>query len=114
MTLPVSPAELKDVLARFGSACLITQARPYIKIHTVDPVVSGEQLVINEPRESMRTNIAADPHVTLVWQSPVHHGWTLIVDGLAQIDADRLQVIVESGMLHRPRAHSDGPAWSLT
>ena len=42
----------------------------------------------------------------------MHHGWTLIVDGVGRIDGDRLRIVVESGILHRPRAHSDGPAWA--
>ncbi len=112
MSIPVSPAELPEVLARFGSASLISHAAPHVKVHTVDPVVEGEDLVVEPVRESLRASLAADPHVTLVWQPLVRHGWTLIVDGVGRIDGDRLRIAVESGILHRPRAHSDGPAWA--
>ena len=90
MSIPVSPAELPEVLARFGSASLISHAAPHVKVHTVDPVVEGEDLVVEPVRESLRANLAADPHVTLVWQPLVRHGWTLIVDGVGRIDGDRL------------------------
>ena len=86
MSIPVSPAELPEVLARFGSASLISHAAPHVKVHTVDPVVEGEDLVVEPVRESLRANLAADPHVTLVWQPLVRHGWTLIVDGVGRID----------------------------
>ncbi len=112
MSIPVSPAELPEILTRFGSASLISHAVPHVKVHTVDPVIDGEDLVVEPVRESLRANLTADPHVTLVWRPLVHHGWTLIVDGVGRIDGDRLRIVVESGILHRPRAHSDGPAWA--
>ncbi len=111
MSIPISPAQLKDVLARFGSASLITKADPHVKILTVDVLVESGAVIVEEIRESTRANIAADPHVTLIWQTRTRHGWTLIVDGIARLDGDRLRITMESGMLHRPRSHSDGPAW---
>ncbi len=42
MTIPVSAAELPDVLRRFEFATLITHHTPYVKILTVNPRVEGE------------------------------------------------------------------------
>ena len=116
MTIPVSAAELPSVLTRFEFATLITHHHPYVKILAVNPRTEGEAVVIDGIRESTRAHIAADPHVTIVWQQHAYHGWTLIVDGIARTDGidradDVLRVTVESAMLHRPRAHADGPAW---
>ena len=111
MTIPVSAAELPDVLRRFEFATLVTHNTPYVKILAVTPRVEGKDVVIDEVRESMRANVSADPHVTIVWQQHAHHGWTLIVDGIGRVENDQLRITVESAMLHRPRAHADGPSW---
>lgn len=111
MTIPVSAAELPDVLRRFEFATLITHHTPYVKILTVNPRVEGESIVVDEVRESTRANLATDPHVTIVWQQHAYHGWTLIMDGIGRAEGDQLRIIVESAMLHRPRAHADGPSW---
>ena len=67
MSIPVSPAELPEVLARFGSASLISHAAPHVKVHTVDPVVEGEDLDIlvgnyplkKEDKESVKAGVLA-------------------------------------------------------
>ena len=111
MSRPVSPAEMNEVLARFESASLITKSSPHVKILTVDPVMEGDYLFIEDITGSTLANAAADPHVTLIWQQHVHHGWTLIIDGTARVEGERLWISMDSGMLHRPRTHADGPAW---
>jgi hypothetical protein len=111
MTIPVSIEQLPQALPRFASATLITKADPYVKLLTVDPQVEGGAVVVEGIHNSTRENVARDPHVTLVWQPLVRHGWTLIVDGTGQVRGDRLIVTLESGMLHRPSAHEDGPEW---
>ena len=111
MTIPVSAAELPAVLPRFEFATLITHRQPYVKILAVNPRTEGEEVVVDGIRESTRANIAADPHVAIIWQQHAYHGWTLIVDGIGRADGPVLRVTVESAMLHRPRAHADGPAW---
>lgn len=119
MTIPVPSDRLAATIASFGSAILITQRydaqgqRDFVKVHVVDPRVVGNDVVVPGLRESMRRNVGADPHVTLVWPATQHHGWTLIVDGMAGADHDALRVSVASAMLHRPRGHSDGPGWAF-
>ncbi|MFT0848328.1 pyridoxamine 5'-phosphate oxidase family protein [Actinomycetaceae bacterium L2_0104] len=113
MSIPVSPAQMDEVLARFESASLITKSSPHVKILTVDPAMDDGTLFIENVTGSTLANVAADPHVTLIWQQHVHHGWTLIVDGTAHVEGDRLRISMDSGMLHRPRAHADGPGWDL-
>ncbi len=111
MTIPVAASELHAVLGRFASAALITHSEPYVKVLTCDPTMDGDDVVVTPVRESTVRNVHADSHVTLIWQQHVHHGWTLIVDGVGQVEGERLRVAVASAMLHRPRSHADGPAW---
>ena len=84
-----------------------------------EDVEDAVELVIADPRASALRNVEADPHVTVVWRPSEHHGWTLIVDGRGRVAVDpstgspvlRIAVGREGGMLHRPRAHADGPDW---
>ena len=82
MTIPVAASELHAVLGRFASAALITHSEPYVKVLTCDPTMDGDDVVVTPVRESTVRNVHADSHVTLIWQQHVHHGWTLIVDGV--------------------------------
>ncbi len=117
MSIPVSPTELGTIAAHYDAAILITlPAGTYAKILTVDPEIQDDGTIgIDGISSSTVANVANNPRVTLVWQPLKHHGWSLIVDGTAIIVHDdgaapRLLVAPESGMLHRPAGHADGPA----
>lgn len=110
MTIPVPISDLERVLAHYGSAYLVTvgtDARA--KIITVDPVIEGSVVVVRTPSRRSAANIAANPAVSLVWPPPEPRGFTLIVDGTAAADTGGMTITPEHGILHRPRAHADGP-----
>ena len=112
MTIPVPLYRLPEAMACFNSASLITL--PYgahVKVHTVDPILEDGRLVIRNARDSALRNGSANPNVTLIWQSPYPHGWSLVVDGQAWANGPNLMIEYESGILHRPRYHNDGPQW---
>lgn len=49
-----------------------------------------------------RTNIVVRPEVTMVFPPPSGTGFSLIVDGSAEIDGDRVRVVPTWAVLHRP------------
>ncbi|EJZ87472.1 hypothetical protein QP400_09460 [Winkia sp. UMB3158] len=111
MSIPVPFTSLAQVLKNYNSATLITlREGGFAKVMTVDPILKGGKILVANPRQSIKQNVAANNHVTLLWQPLQRHGWTLIVDGYGTIVADLLEIQMHSGMLHRPRAHGDGPA----
>lgn len=113
MTIPVSVAQLPAAMERFQSALLITTAAEgnWPRVITVDPVMDGEIMMVHCPHQSALARVRANRHVTLVWQPLERHGFTLIVDGWADVDGENLRVTIDHGMLHRPAAHEGGPEW---
>lgn len=112
MTIPVSLPRLPEAISCFNSASLITL--PYgahVDVHTVDPLIEDGRLVIKNAKDSALRNGAANPNVTLIWQSPYPHGWSLIVEGQAWANGPDLMIEFESGILDRPTYHNDGPQW---
>ena len=69
MTIPAPIDALAAVLREFDHAYLITQpgAEEYAKVLTVDPFMRGDELVIATEHNSVRSNVASDDRVTLIW-----------------------------------------------
>ncbi|WP_235738548.1 pyridoxamine 5'-phosphate oxidase family protein [Nocardioides alcanivorans] len=110
MSIPVDPADLRKARADFGSAYLLSTSHPHVKVVTVDPDVAEDGVVrLSGPGRGTLANIAANPAVTLVFWPREHHGLSLLVDGAATVDGDDVVVTPEHAVLHRPRAHADGP-----
>ena len=79
---------------------------------TVEPVLRGAVLDVGRIGGRTRNNLARRGDVTLLWPPPEPGGYSLIVDGLAQVaDADddtaRLGVVPTRALLHR---EADSPA----
>lgn len=113
MTIPVPIDALAAVLRDFDHAYLITQrgVAEYAKVLTVDPFMRGDELVIATERNSVRSNVASDDRVTLIWPPRTHHGHSLIMDGRGSLAVDEIRIAIDHAILHRPSAHADGPAW---
>jgi hypothetical protein len=117
MTILVPMEKLAAVVATFGSAQLLTRPESgWVKVHTVDPVVSEEsgevRVVVPVEWGSCCRNAEADPHVSLVWASGVPKGWTLILDGWASVGQGEIEIRPDHAILHQPDAHADGPEWA--
>ncbi len=111
MTIPIPLDRLSETLVHFGSAVLVTlREDTWPRVLTVDPYVDGDQVVVPSPNPSGLTHVAANPLVTLYWPSSEPHGYTLIVDGVATVAGKDLHIAPDHAVLHRPSAHSDGPA----
>jgi hypothetical protein len=111
MSIPVPVADLAEALADYGSGYLLTaSAQGTVKALTVDPVLVDGVLVLAGPSRGSAANLAVNPQVTLVFPPPLPRGFTLIVDGVAEAVGDDFRVTPQAAVLHRPSAHSDGPA----
>jgi hypothetical protein len=110
MSIPVDPADLRQALADFDSAYLLTTSSPQVKVVTVDPVAGDDgTLRIAGPGRGTLRNLAENPAVTVVFPPRERHGYTLLVDGRATTEAEDVVVTATAAVLHRPAAHADGP-----
>ena len=123
MSIRVEPTRIAQAVTAFASAILIGQhPEKGTRVFTVDPDIDEEgTITVTGLHGTIVDALAKDPRVTIVWQPTVRHGWTLVCDGVVRSDSPRLtagaeeddDVIIDfvSAMLHRPRAHADGPDW---
>ena len=110
MSIPVAIDQLAEALADFGAGYLLTaSAEGKVKAITVEPTVRQGAVVVPGPSGGTTANLAANPQVTLVFPPVVPRGYTLIVDGTAQVSGDDFLVTPQAAVLQRPPPHSDGP-----
>ena len=114
MSIPVDPTDLARALADFDAGYLLTVSGDgRVKAVTVEPDATATELVITGVSRGSARNIAGNPHVTVVFPPREHHGFTLIVDGVATVRDEEIRVAPEAAVLHRPAAHADGPLPAL-
>ena len=109
--MPASPADLASQVAAHGaSAQLVTvnpQGRPHVV--AVSVATAGDALAV-AAGSTTRANIGVHPGVTLLWAPPPGGEYTLVVDGDATSDGERVTIRPSSALLHRvAHATGDGP-----
>lgn len=110
MSIPVDVGELAGALRDFGAGYLLTVSEPgRVKAVSVEPELVDGALVVHGPGRGSSTNIAGNPAVTLLFPPPEPRGYTLLVDGTAEVDGDDVRVVPGHAVLHRPADHADGP-----
>jgi hypothetical protein len=107
MSKPVDMQLLAKTVADYGFAYLITIAEGD-RIHTspVQPTLVGGDLVVPEPSSRVQKNIGQRRQVSLVWPPLEPNGYSLIVDGVTQLEGDNLKIIPSRAILHRPEVVS--------
>src|SRR5690606_3230615 len=80
-----------------------------VKAVTVEPVVAEGVLEVVGPGRGTVGNIEANPTITPLFPPAAERGYTLLVDGTAEVSGDDVRVTPASAVLHRPAAHADGP-----
>ncbi|MBX7434798.1 pyridoxamine 5'-phosphate oxidase family protein [Mycobacterium sp. Y57] len=103
MSVKVDLDQLAATLADHPLGYLITVGDDH-RAHTVavDPVLRGGVLDIGRVGNSTRRNAAGHPDVTLLYPPADPGGYSLIVDGRAEVDGDVVHVTPERAVLHRP------------
>ena len=110
MSIPVDVADLARALEDFGAGYLLTVGESgAVKVVTVEPTVVDGALLVAGPGRGTLTNLARSATVTLAFPPPQPRGFTLLVDGTGEVDGEDVRIAPTGAVLHRPRAHADGP-----
>ncbi len=109
MSIPVEIGDLKGALADFGSGYLLSTTDGRVKVVTIDPEYDGASLLVAGPGRGTLANLAGNAAVTVVFPPVEPKGYTLLVDGVAEITGEDVRVTPGTAVLHRPRSHADGP-----
>ena len=111
MSIPVAVSDLNTALADFGAGYLLSAAPGgRVKAVTVEPRVLDGLLRVGGPGRGSLANVGANAQVTLLFPPLAQRGYTLLVDGEAVVEGEDVLVTPLRAVLHRPGAHSDGPA----
>jgi hypothetical protein len=110
MSIPVDVADLEKALADFGAGYLLTVGgSATVKVVTVEPAVRDGVLRVTGPGKGTIANLAGNPTTTLVFPPPLPKGFTLLVDGTAEVAGEDVLITPTGAVLHRPGMHADGP-----
>ena len=102
MSVKVDLDQLSSALDDFTFAYLITVGDDY-RAHTVavEPVLVDGVVDVGSIGKSTRSNAGAHLEVTLVWPPREPGGYTLIIDGRAELTDTTLKVVPSRAVLHR-------------
>jgi hypothetical protein len=109
VSIEVAADELATTVEGFAFAYLLTLGdRPRPHIGAVNArVVDGVVRVQPVGRTALR-DVAGHDAVTLLWPPADPGGYSLIVDGTAQVVDDRIDVTPQRAVLHRPAPAAPG------
>jgi hypothetical protein len=109
MSIPVEVADLAKALHDFGAGYLLTTTGSSVKVVTVEPTVTDGVVLVEGPGKGTVANLAENAAVTLVFPPREPRGFTLLVDGTAEVTDDDVRITPATAVLHRPASHADGP-----
>jgi len=109
MSIPVDVADLAEALQDFGAGYLLTTTAGAVKVVTVEPTASDGVLQVAGPGKGTIAKLADNPAVTLVFPPREPRGFTLLVDGTAEVAGEDVRITPATAVLHRPASHADGP-----
>lgn len=102
MSVKVDLDKLADTLVDYGLAYLITVGDDF-RAHTVAvvPAFAHGAFAIGPLGNTTRRNAAAHAAVTVVWPPREPTGYSLIVDGTAEVTEDGMRLTPSRAVLHR-------------
>ena len=112
MSIAVELPKLADTLARYRFAYLMTSSADGGAPHAVavSARLQDGVLLVDGAGRRTRGNALQRPAVGLVWPPAVESDYSLIVDGQAAVDGERLRITPTRAVLHRPAPPSAQPA----
>ena len=103
MSIPVELPSLADVIGRYRFAYLMTtNERGAPHAVAVTAVLREGELIVDGIGRRTRANALARSIVGLVWPPQIPSDYSLIVDGQAAVDGDRVRITPTRAVLHRP------------
>lgn len=102
MSIPVEPDEIAQQLLGRRFAYLITVNEGNSHVVALVPQVIGAILDFESTGKTTRRDIGVNARVTVVWPPSENSEYSLIADGRGSVDGDRVSVVVERAVLHRP------------
>lgn len=111
MSTPVPLAELAQTMEGYPLAYLLTVSDDG-RVHAVQahPSVDGGRLRVPGLGRRSLTNAGERPSVTLLWPPTDDGGYSLIVDGEAELLDDGVRLTPSRAVLHRAAAAPQQPA----
>lgn len=104
MSIGVELERLAEEIERFGSTAYVLSVSNDGRPHAVavDVRWSDDRLVAGIGK-STAANVVERPRISLLWSPFEPGGYSLIIDGAADVDAEgRLSFAPSKGVLHRP------------
>ena len=103
MSVEVDLAELAGKAAEYRFAYLVTvgddlRAKPV----GVLPEIEGVEVTLPSLGSGTRANLAARPDVVMVFPPAAPGGFSLFVDGRAEVDGEDARLTATHAVLHRP------------
>lgn len=102
LSIPVESHELAEQLHGRRFAYLITVSDDRSHVVALVPEVNGAVLEFASTGNTTRRDIAVNDRVTIVWSPSETSEYSLIADGRAVVNGERVSVTVERAVLHRP------------
>ena len=103
MSIRVEPDELAGVAAEHGDAAYVVSTRADGRAHVVHVVVEIEGATARcRVGTGTAGALAERRDVVLLWPQAEPGGYSLIADGVASVDGDRVEVTVTGAVRHRP------------
>lgn len=104
MSIPVDLAELAAAVAKHSFGYLVTiDERGHTHVVATQPRVDGRSVTVADLGRRSLANAAEHPLVTLVWPPTDAGGYSLIVDGEVESNADSsIAIRPDRAVLHRP------------
>jgi hypothetical protein len=114
MTVPVVLDQVRSEAAKYGDTPYLLTVSDDGRPHPVSVRVTweGDQIRLAGGNRS-RANAARRPDVTLLWPAIEDGGYSLIVDGSAEVQAEQVAISPVAAILHSTlAATNEGPASS--
>ncbi|MEQ1701260.1 MAG: pyridoxamine 5'-phosphate oxidase family protein [Ilumatobacteraceae bacterium] len=107
MSIIVPIEELAEALAPYPWGYLLTVGETRRSHALAVPTDFRDGALHLRGGRSSLSNAATEPQVTMVFPHPAPGGFSLIVDGIAQVDGDQLSIAPQHAILHRPAISAD-------
>lgn len=103
MSIEVAADELAKTVEGFAFAYLLTLGdRPRPHVGAVNATVADRVVRVQPVGRTAMRDVGSHDAVTLLWPPSDPGGYSLIVDGTAKPVGDRIDVVPQRAVLHRP------------